>query len=45
MSRYFTELPEDRIGDGADPEGGHTIGQRGLGLSRAPGGVGPLVHL
>jgi hypothetical protein len=44
-SRYFTELPEDRRGDGAEPEGGHTIGRRGLGLAHAPGGVGPLVHL
>jgi hypothetical protein len=33
MSRYFTELPEDRRGDGAETEGGHTIGQRGLGLA------------
>jgi hypothetical protein len=44
-SRYFTELPEHRRGDGAEPEGGHTIGLRGLGVARAPGGVGPLVHL
>jgi hypothetical protein len=43
-SRYFMELPEDRRGDGAEPEGGHTIGRRGLGRARAPGGVGPLVH-
>jgi hypothetical protein len=35
-SRYFMELPEDRRGDGAEPEGGHTIGRRGLGLARAP---------
>jgi hypothetical protein len=40
-SRYFTELPEDRRGDGAEPEGGHTIGQRGLGWPAPPGGVGP----
>jgi hypothetical protein len=44
-SRYFTELLEDRRGDGAEPEGGHTIGRRDLGLARAPGGVGPLVYL
>jgi hypothetical protein len=44
-SRYFTELPEDRRGDGAEPEGGHTIGQRGLGWPAPPGGVGPLVYL
>jgi hypothetical protein len=43
-SRYFTELPEHRRGEGAGPEGGHTTGQRGLGLARAPGGVGSLVH-
>jgi hypothetical protein len=43
--RFFTELPEDRRGDGAEPKGGHTIGQRDLALARAPGGVGPLVHL
>jgi hypothetical protein len=44
-SRYFTELPEHRRGDEAEPEGGHTIGRRGLGLARSPGGVGPLVNL
>jgi hypothetical protein len=44
-SKYFTELPEDRRGDRAKPEGGHTIGRCSLGLARAPGGVGPLVHL
>jgi hypothetical protein len=43
--RYFTEFPEHRRGDGAEPEGGHTIGRHGLGLAHAPGGVGPLVHL
>jgi hypothetical protein len=35
-SRYFTKLPEDRRGDGAEPEGGHTIGRCGLGLARVP---------
>jgi hypothetical protein len=35
-SRYFMELPEHRRGDGAEPEGGHTIGRHGLGLARAP---------
>jgi hypothetical protein len=44
-SRYFTELPEHRRGDGAEPEGGHIIGQRGLGLARAPWWCGPLVYL
>jgi hypothetical protein len=34
-SRYFTELPEDQRGDEAEPEGGHTIGRRSLGLVRA----------
>jgi hypothetical protein len=42
---YFTEFPDYRRGDEAEPEGGHTIGRRGLGLARAPGCVGPLVHL
>jgi hypothetical protein len=45
MSRYFTELPEDRRGNGAEPEGGHTIGRHNLGWPTPPGGVGPLVHL
>jgi hypothetical protein len=40
-SRYLTELPEDRRGDGAEPEGGHTIGRRGLGLACAPWWCGP----
>jgi hypothetical protein len=44
-SRYLNELPEHQRGDGAEPEGGHTIGRRSLGLARAPGGMGPLVHL
>jgi hypothetical protein len=44
-SKYFTDLPEDRRGDRVEPEGSHTIGPRGLGLARAPSGVGPLVHL
>jgi hypothetical protein len=44
-SRYLMELPGDRRGDGAEPEGGHTTGRRGLGLARTPGGMGPLVHL
>jgi hypothetical protein len=47
-SRYFTELLEDRRGDGAEREGGHTIGRRGLGLARAPwwcGTPGPLLTL
>jgi hypothetical protein len=34
-SRYFTELPEHRRGDGAEPEGDHTTGWRDLGLARA----------
>jgi hypothetical protein len=40
-SRYFTELPEDQRGDRAEPEGGHTIVQRGLGLAHAPWWCGP----
>jgi hypothetical protein len=43
-SRYFTELLEDRRGDEAEPEGGHTIGRRGLGLAHAPWWCGPLMH-
>jgi hypothetical protein len=43
--KYFIEFLEDQRGDGAKPEGGHTIGRHGLGLAHAPGGVGPLVHL
>jgi hypothetical protein len=35
-SRYLTELPEDRIGDGERPQDAHTTGRRGLGLARAP---------
>jgi hypothetical protein len=40
-SKYFTELPDHRRGDRAEPEGGHTIGRRGLGLARAPWWCGP----
>jgi hypothetical protein len=40
-SRYFMELPEDRRGDGSEPEGGHTIGRCGLGLASAPWWCGP----
>jgi hypothetical protein len=36
MSRYFTELPEDRRGDGEEPLVGHTTRGRDLGLARAP---------
>jgi hypothetical protein len=32
-SRYFTELPEDRRGDGEGPQGAHNTGRRGLGLA------------
>jgi hypothetical protein len=34
-SRYLMELPEDRRGDGAKPEGGHTTRGRGLALAHA----------
>jgi hypothetical protein len=40
-SKYLTELPEDRRGDGAEPEGGHTIGRHGLGLAHALWWCGP----
>jgi hypothetical protein len=45
-SRYFTELPEDRRGDGAGPEGGHTTKGRGPPLARIGlwcGPPGPLL--
>jgi hypothetical protein len=35
-SRYFTELPEHRRGDGEEPLVGHTTRGCGLGLARAP---------
>jgi hypothetical protein len=35
-SRYFTELPENRRGDGVGPRGGLTPGQRGPAPGRAP---------
>jgi hypothetical protein len=35
-SRYLTELPEDRRGDGEEPLVGHTTTGRDLGLARAP---------
>jgi hypothetical protein len=41
-SRYLTELLEDRRGDGAEPEGGHTTRGRGLPLARAGLWCGPL---
>jgi hypothetical protein len=40
-SRYFMELLEDRRGDRAEPEGGHTIGRHGLGLACALWWCGP----
>jgi hypothetical protein len=40
-SRYFTELPEDRRGDGARLEGGHTTRGRGPPLARAGLWCGP----
>jgi hypothetical protein len=45
-SRYFTELPEHRRGDGAGPEGGHTTRGRGPPLARIGlwcGPPGPLL--
>jgi hypothetical protein len=35
-SRYFTELPENRRGDGVGPRGALTLGRRGLAPDRAP---------
>jgi hypothetical protein len=35
-SRYFTELPENRRGDGVGPRGGLTPGRRGPAPGRAP---------
>jgi hypothetical protein len=35
-SYYLTKLPEVRRGDGGGPQGGHTIGRRGLPLAHAP---------
>jgi hypothetical protein len=35
-SYYLTKLPEDRRGDGDEPRAGHTVGQRGQPLARAP---------
>jgi hypothetical protein len=43
-SRYLMKLPEDRRGDGADPESGHTTRGHGLPLARAGLWCGPLVH-
>jgi hypothetical protein len=40
-SRYFTELPEHRRGDGVGPEGGHTTRGRGPLLARAGLWCGP----
>jgi hypothetical protein len=42
------KLPEDRRGDGDEPRAGHTTGQRGPGLGRAPymcDRPGPLLTL
>jgi hypothetical protein len=47
-SRYLTKLPEDRRGDGAELEGGHTTRGRSLPLTRAGlwcGLPGPLLTL
>jgi predicted metallo-beta-lactamase superfamily hydrolase len=35
-SRYFTELPKKRRGDGVRPRGALTLGRRGPAPSRAP---------
>jgi hypothetical protein len=43
-SRYFTELPEPRRGDGARPEGGHTTRGGGPPLAYAGLWCEPLVH-
>jgi hypothetical protein len=36
MSRNSPKLPENRRGDGVEPRGPHTIGQRGLAPGRTP---------
>jgi hypothetical protein len=43
-SRYFTELPEHRRGDGAGPEGGHTTMGPAHPWPAPACGVGPLVY-
>jgi hypothetical protein len=47
-SRYFTELPENRRGDGVGPRGGLTPGRRGPALGHTPyvwGCLGPLLTM
>jgi hypothetical protein len=44
-SRNLPKLPEVRRGDRGGPQGGHTIGRRGLPLPMPPGGEATLAHL